>query len=113
MANYDPDRRKVLSALCHGACFFSSTVFAVGIPIVILVLTDDPVVKANAKEALNFQISIFIWGIISVLLAILLIGFVMFFILLIFSFIAPIIAIVSVLSNPDRRYRYDGIFHFL
>lgn len=113
MAVYDPDNRKILSALCHGACLFSSSVVSIGVPIVILVLTEDPVVKANAKEALNFQISVFIWAIIGVLLAIVLIGFAILLFLLIFSFIAPIIAIVNVLNDPDRHYVYGGIFHIL
>ncbi len=32
----DTDKRKILSALCHGAIFFSATIVSVGIPIAIL-----------------------------------------------------------------------------
>ncbi|MEO1298033.1 MAG: DUF4870 domain-containing protein [Cyanobacteria bacterium J06636_16] len=109
----DPDKRKVLSALCHGACFFSSTLVSIGIPIAILLSVDDPVIKDNAKEAINFQISIYIWAFIGVLLAFVLVGFAMLLGLVIFNFVAPIVAMVSVLSDPDRRYRYEGIFHFV
>ena len=112
MEVYDPDKRKILSALCHGACFFSSTIVSVGIPIVILMVTDDPVVKANAKEALNFQITVFLWALVGVFLMFVLIGFAILALLFIFSLIAPIVAIISVLADPDLRYRYNFIFHF-
>ncbi|MGF1524945.1 MAG: DUF4870 domain-containing protein [Leptolyngbyaceae cyanobacterium] len=109
----DPDKRKVLSALCHGACFFSSTLVSIGIPIAILLSVDDPVIKDNAKEALNFQISVYIWAFIGVLLAFVLVGFVILLALVVFNFVAPIIAMLSVLSDPDQRYKYDFIFHFV
>ena len=112
MEVYDPDKRKILSALCHGACFFSSTIVSVGIPIIVLLVTDDPVVKANAKEALNFQITVFLWAIVGFFLTFVLIGFVILALLFIFSLIAPIIAIINVLADPDLRYRYSLIFHF-
>lgn len=117
MQNYDPDKRRLLSALCHGACFFSATVVAVGIPIAIIFLTDDSVTKANAKEALNFQISIFIAAFLSMLaisiLTFILIGFLiaplLLLPLLLFSIIAPIIAIIKVLEEPSQPYRYPLI----
>jgi len=49
---YDSDKRKLLSALCHGAIFFSTTIVSVGLPIAILFVSDDPVVKENAKESI-------------------------------------------------------------
>ena len=113
MENYDPDKRRILSALCHGACFFSATVVSVGIPIAILILTDDSVVKANAREALNFQLTVFVAAFISALLILVLIGFLLLFVVAAFSFIVPIIAIISVLDQPDRPYRYPFIFRVL
>ena len=114
MEDYDPEKRKILSALSHGACLASATVVvSVGVPIAILFLTEDSVVKANAKEALNFQVTVFIAAFISVLLIIVLVGFVLLFVVAVFSFIFPIIAIVNVLDNPDRPYRYPFIFRLL
>lgn len=113
MQSYDPDQRKVLSALCHGACFFSAAVISVGIPIAILFLSNDSVVKANAREALNFQISVYIAGLISAALLFILIGIPMLIAVLLFSFIAPIIAIIKVLDEPDKPYRYALILHLL
>ncbi|MEY2977538.1 MAG: DUF4870 domain-containing protein [Prochlorotrichaceae cyanobacterium] len=107
------DTRKILSALCHGACFFSATIVSIGIPLGIFFLSSDPVVKSNAKEALNFQLSVFIWGIIGAILTVVLIGFVILGIVGLFSLIAPIIAIFSVLANPGQSYRYSFIFRLL
>ncbi|NET11324.1 MAG: DUF4870 domain-containing protein [Symploca sp. SIO2B6] len=113
MQSYDPETRRILSAVCHGACFFSATIVAIGIPIVILVTTNDSVIKANAREALNFQISIYIWAFICSILIVVLVGIPLLILVGIFSFIAPIIAIVKVLSEPDVPYRYELIFRFM
>ncbi|NET10222.1 MAG: DUF4870 domain-containing protein [Symploca sp. SIO2B6] len=59
---YDRDKRKLLSALSHGSIFFSTLMFTIGVPITILFISDDPVVKANAKEAINFFFNIWFWG---------------------------------------------------
>jgi uncharacterized protein len=113
MESSDLEKRKILSVLCHGACFFSATVVAVGIPIAILFLTEDSVVKANAREALNFQITVFVAAIAAILLAFVLIGFIFFFPIALFSVIFPIIAMIKVLDQPDQPYRYPFIFRVL
>lgn len=56
---YDTDKRKLLSALSHGAIFFSTTLVSVSIPIVILLVSDDLVVKENARESINFHFVVF------------------------------------------------------
>ncbi len=104
---------KLLSALSHGAIFFSSTVISIGIPIAILLINNDPVVKENAKESLNFHINLFIYGIIFGLLIFIGIGFVLLIGLWIISLIMPIIAIVNVLNQPNVPYRYPLIFRFV
>lgn len=104
---------KLLSALSHGAIFFSSTVISIGIPIAILLINNDPVVKENAKESLNFHINLFIYGIIFGLLIFIGIGFVLLIGLWIVSLIMPIIAIVNVLNQPNVPYRYPLIFRFV
>jgi uncharacterized protein len=69
-------------------------------------ITEDPIVKANAKEALNFQISIFAGALICFVLTFVIIGVFLFFGLAIFSVIMPIIAIVKIIDKPDQPYRY-------
>ncbi|MFM6207602.1 DUF4870 domain-containing protein, partial [Planktothrix sp.] len=66
------DKRLILSVLSHAAIFFSATVVAIGIPIAILFLSEDTVVKANARESLNFHINLYIYGFIFWILTFLL-----------------------------------------
>lgn len=68
---YDMDKRKLLSALCHGAIFFSTTLVSIGIPIFILFISNDLVVRENAKESINFHLNVWVYGfIIGILTAI-------------------------------------------
>lgn len=106
-------KRKLLSAVCHGSIFFSSLVVSIAIPIVILFISDDEIVQKNAKESLNFHLNMIIFGAISGVLTFILIGFVFLGILFLVSLIMPIIAIIAVLENPDKHYRYPFIFHIL
>lgn len=107
------DQRKLLSALCHGAIFFSSMVVSIAIPLVILFTTDDSVVKANARESLNFHINLYIYGLVAAMLTIILIGIPLLFVLALISFVMPIIALVKVLDSPDQPYRYPFIFRLV
>ncbi len=59
---YDPDKRRLLSCLSHGAIFFSTTLFSIGVPIVVNLISDDPVVKGNAKESINFHLNVWFWA---------------------------------------------------
>ncbi|MBW4694912.1 MAG: DUF4870 domain-containing protein [Lyngbya sp. HA4199-MV5] len=107
------DRRKLLSALCHGAIFFSSTIVSIGIPIAILLITDDPVVKENAKESINFHINLFLYAILFGLLVLVAIGIPLLVLLGIASILLPIIAIVRVATEPQTPYRYPLILRLL
>jgi uncharacterized protein len=109
----DLDKRKILSALSHGAIFFSSFVVSIGIPIVILMVSDDSVTQDNARESINFHINVFIYGIIFFLLVFVAIGVPLLIILWIVSLIMPIIAIVHSLTNFQTPYRYPFIFRLL
>ncbi|MFB2979452.1 DUF4870 domain-containing protein [Microseira sp. BLCC-F43] len=104
------EQRKLLSTLCHGSIFFSSTFVSVIIPLVILSVTNDSVVKQNAKEAVNFYINLYIYATIFFFLIFVLIGFPLLIMLGVVSLIMPIIAILQVLSEPDQPYRYPLIF---
>ncbi len=112
---YDTDRRKLLSALSHGAIFFSTTFVSVGLPIFILFISDDPVVKENAKEAINFHFNVWFYGIIiGVLVSI---SFGLLFPLAGIGFLLhwglTIWALFHVLTNPDKPFRYPFIFRLL
>jgi len=113
---YDPDKRKLLSALCHGAIFFSSLVISVAIPISILIVSDDPVVKDNAKESINFHFNVWLYGGILAVLSFFtlgLLGFILGPIYLLIHWGLTILALVQVLGNPDQPFRYPVIFRLL
>lgn len=110
---YDQDKRKLFSVLSHGAIFLSATFISFGIPLALLFLSDDPVVKANARESLNFHINIYIYGAIFGVLTLVLIGFPLLGLLLLASWIMPIVAIVKILSEPEFMYRYPFIFRLV
>jgi uncharacterized Tic20 family protein len=106
-------KRKLLSALCHGSIFFSATIVSIGVPIAIFLISNDEIVQRNAKEALNFQLNVFVYAIISGILVFVLIGWLLLAILGIFVFIAPIFAIIKVLTNVNQVFRYPFIFRVL
>ncbi|HEY9739308.1 MAG TPA: DUF4870 domain-containing protein [Coleofasciculaceae cyanobacterium] len=110
---FDPDKRKLLSALSHGSIFFSSLVVSVAIPIAILFVSEDPIVKESAKEAINFHLNVWIYEAIVVALTVVTLGFLGIIlgpIFYLFHWVPPILAIIQSLSNPNQSYRYPFIF---
>ena len=111
--NQFKDKRKILSVASHLSILFSSSLVSILIPVAIILLSEDEVAIGNAKEALNFCITICILGICFVLLIFFRIGYPLLILLGIASWIMPIIAIFKILKNPDRVYRYPLILHLL
>ena len=117
---YDSHKRKLLSSLCHGAIFFSTTLFSIGVPIVITLISDDPVVKSNAKESINFHFNVWFWAtIIDVTIGILSfltfgLGGILFFPVVALGFAMhwglTIWALLHCFSRPDEPFRYPFIF---
>lgn len=113
---YDKDKRKLLSALSHGSIFFSTLFLSVGIPIAILFVSEDPVVKENAKEAINFHFNVWLYGIIIGILAFLTLGLLGLILAPIFYIVhwgLTLWAIVHTLGTPDEPFRYPFIFRLL
>jgi uncharacterized Tic20 family protein len=65
-----------------------------------------PYVAAQAKESLNFQITIWLLGLISALLALVLIGFVLLWILGVVNLVLVIIAAIRVSDGAPYRYPF-------
>ncbi|OLP16567.1 hypothetical protein BST81_20430 [Leptolyngbya sp. 'hensonii'] len=110
---YDNDKRKLFSALSHGSIFFSATLVAIGVPIAFLIVSDDPVVKDNAKEAVNFHLNVWFYGAIIAALSFVTFGlfgwvFGPFWFLLHWGL--TIWAIIHCLGNTEQPYRYPFIF---
>jgi uncharacterized protein len=119
-SNEMADKRRLLSTLSHVAIFFSASVISIGVPVAILFVSDDPVVKANAKESINFHLTAWIAGAIA--------AFVLFLpSLLTFGLLAwvaggiglawvlsmTVLAVLKALGNPNEPFRYPFIIHFL
>ena len=73
---------------------------------------DMPMVEIHGKEALNFQITVTIAAVISMLLIFVLIGFVLLFIVGIGALILTIMAAVKV-SNGEFDYKYPWALRLL
>jgi uncharacterized Tic20 family protein len=106
-------QRKILSALSHAAIFFSSLFVSIGIPIAILLISNDSVVKENAKESLNFYINLYLYAIFFTLLIFVVIGIPLLILLGIISFLMPIIGIINVVNDPNTPYRYPFIIRLV
>ncbi|MBX9691915.1 MAG: DUF4870 domain-containing protein [Cyanobacteria bacterium] len=110
-------KRKLLRVLCHGAALASSSVVVIGLPIAIVVLSEDPLVKDSAKEAINYTLNIFVMLIMMLLLCFTIIGipFAMmgYGVISIAAVIMPLIAMVSVCIIPDGAFRYPFVFRFI
>jgi uncharacterized protein len=110
---YDSDKRKLLSLLCHGAIFLSTLVLPIAVPIGILFVSDDRVVKDNATEAINFYLNVWLYSSIIGALTFLtfgLAGFVLIPVGYLLHWALTIFAIIHVLSDPNEPYRYPFIF---
>ncbi len=119
-ASYNTDKRKFLSCLSHAAIFFSTLLFSIGVPIVVKLISDDPVVKTNANESINFHLNVWFWGtVIGAPIAFISwvtfgIGGIIFFPVVAFGYLLhwglTFWAIAHCLSMPDEPFRYPFIF---
>jgi uncharacterized protein len=117
---FDPSKRRLLSILSHAAIFFTLTFISIGLPIGILFVSDDPVVKASAKESINFHISAWlIGGLVALLTSPLtfitfgLFGAVLGGLGLAWVAGMTALAVLHVLNNPNEPFRYPFILHLL
>ncbi len=115
-AESSSDKQKLLSAVAHGSVFISALVFSIGIPIAILFVSEDTIIKENAKEAINFHLNVWlIGGIIAVLsfFTLGLLGFILGPIWLAIHWGLSIWAVISCLQTPDKAFRYPFIFRLI
>ena len=82
-------------------------------PFVVLMVKgkESEFVRQHAKEALNFQISMFVYAIVSALLTIILIGIPMLIILLIVALVCTIKAAIA--ARAGEHYEYPMKFRLL
>ena len=100
---------KTLAILAHILTIISSFIAPL---IIYLIKKDDSLfVAEHAKESLNFQITMFILYIISVVLMLLLIGFLLIWLLSIANIILVIIATIK--ASENKMYRYPINFRLI
>jgi uncharacterized Tic20 family protein len=107
------DKRKLLSVVAHGSVFISALILSIGIPIAILMVSEDDVIKDNAKEAINFHLNVWLVGAIIAILSFLtfgLMGFILGPLWLLIHWGLSIWAIIYCLQTPDKAFRYPFIF---
>jgi uncharacterized protein len=107
---FDTDKRKILSVASHASIFLSQLVLSAGVPLAILLLSDDPVTKENAKEALNFHFNMWLYSVLLIIPAWLIIGLPLVALLGLVQLILPAFAILSSVTAPDTAFRYPFIF---
>ena len=97
-----------LAMLSHLSAF----VAFVGIPslvgplVVWLLNRDDPYVEAQAKDALNFNISFFLYGLAAAISIIVLVGIIALPAVLVTWFVLVIVASVKAANGEDYRYPF-------
>ena len=94
---------KLLSVLCHLSTFIGVP-FLLPLVVYLVLRKDSEYVAANAREALNFHISLFIYALICVPLVWILIGIPLLMILGVASLVFAILAAVK--SSDGHCYRY-------
>ncbi|CAN5135291.1 DUF4870 domain-containing protein [soil metagenome] len=103
---------RALAIVCHLVpLILASVCLNLLMPIIIMCISDSPFVKNQAKEALNFQISVVIWAIVSFALCFIVIGIPMLIFLAIAAIVLPILATISAYNGT--RYRYPLTFRFI
>lgn len=112
----DEKEARTWAMVCHlaGLAGFTAIPFA-GIiaPLIVWHIKRDQhaFIDANGKEAVNFQLSILIYTIVSCLLIFVLIGFVLLPLLFLFDLIVVIIA--GLKASNGESYRYPLTIRFL
>jgi len=72
---------------------------------------EDPFVEAHAREALNFQLSIILYGFVSLVAVLILIGILMLVVLVILVLVFQVVAGVKAASG--KPFRYPLIIRFV
>jgi len=106
---FDISKRKLFSSLAHGSIFFSGLFVSIGVPIALLLISNDPVVKDNAKEAINFHFNVWLYGLILIPLSFITFGLAGGLWWLAHWGLTAW-AIVHCLNTPDQPFRYPFIF---
>jgi uncharacterized protein len=93
-----------LGGLIFGSLYFAGLLGFIPSLIIMLAKKEDKFVYEEAKEALNFQITLAIGYLICIVLMVVLIGFLLWYVVYIINIIFAIIAAISV--GEGKGYKY-------
>jgi uncharacterized protein len=113
-APLSPDQERLWAMLAHLLSFVAAYLFLGFVAPLIVLLVFGPrsaFVRANAVESLNFNLSWLLYGIIAVILAFVLIGFVILAVLGLAYLVLVIVA--SFKANNGEVYRYPVTIRFV
>ena len=113
-APLSPDQERLWAMLAHLLSFVAAYLFLGFVAPLIVLLVFGPrsaFVRANAVESLNFNLSWLLYGIIAVILAFVLIGFLILAVLGIAYLVLVIVA--SFKANNGEVYRYPATIRFV
>ena len=115
MHMFDRKTENRLGMFCHLLGFVGYLIPVGNIigPLILWLMKKDesPAVAYHGKEALNFQISVTIYMLISMILMFIFIGIPLFFILLLMQFILIIVATIN--AADGKLYRYPLTLRFI
>lgn len=109
-------QERTWATVCHLsalALYVTAGLGGVIAPLVIWLIkrNDSPFVDEHGKEAVNFQITVLIYAVICVLLAMVFIGFFLMFVLVVFNLVVIIKAAIK--ANNGEHYRYPLCLRFI
>ncbi|GAB6933879.1 DUF4870 domain-containing protein [Calditerricola satsumensis] len=114
MAAMDEKQARMWATVCHLAALAGYIVPMGHVfgPLVVWLLKrhDSPFVDDQGKEALNFQLSLTLYGLVAALLVFVLIGLPLLLALLVIQVVFVIIAAVK--ANEGQTYRYPMSIRF-
>ncbi|MFZ5651910.1 MAG: DUF4870 domain-containing protein [Bacillota bacterium] len=109
------NQEKNWAMFCHlgGFCGYIIPFGNIIVPLVLWLVKKDeyPLVDFHGKEALNFNISMTIYAVISALLGIILIGFILLAVLFVLDIVFIIRATIE--ANNGEYYRYPLTIRFI
>ncbi len=115
ITSMDEKQERMWAMFCHLGTFLGYLIPFANIitPLIIWLMKKDEssLIDDQGKESLNFQISIMIYYIISLLLTLLIIGVLFLIGLVVFNLVVVIIA--GIKANNGERYRYPITIRFI
>ena len=109
------DQARTWAMICHLSAFVGIIIpfGSIIAPLVIWLIKrkESPFVDDQGKEALNFQLSVLVYAIISGLLIYIFIGYLLLLALIIFNYVMVIMAAIK--ANQGEMFRYPLCIRFI